>query len=136
MTEMTPAAQAFEARKRWLAALEDYERHGWIILAFPPEMAEMVRGFPATRQLGEELMAELARLRVVMRDATPVERDSHDGAGIRARTSEERRAYVTGFAAALNSVEQHGFTGARAFLRTIAEAEGMLDDAETSGSPD
>lgn len=46
---------------------------------------------------------------------------------IRPRTKDERRAYMAGYADAINSTDDHGLETARAFLHTMVETEAVID---------
>ena len=48
-------------------------------------------------------------------------------AEIRPRTDEERQAYISGMAAAINMVDEHGIEFARQELRLLTSMEAELD---------
>lgn len=49
---------------------------------------------------------------------------------IRPRTDDERRAYLTGYANAIEIVIEHGLREAQAHLRLLVEAEGIHTEVE------
>ena len=46
-------------REELIETLADYERHGWVVVALPPGVAEMIVGKPATQARALEVMGAL-----------------------------------------------------------------------------
>lgn len=75
---------------------------------------------PAVREAYEQVLSE-AQPDSEGPEAMPL-LEAHGG-GLRPRTKSERRAYLAGYAMAINDVADHGLEKTRSFLRPFVEIE-------------
>lgn len=58
---------------------------------------------------------------------------NQSGAVVKPRTKAERRAFITGFADAINLIDRKGLREARKWLRDMAINEGMITQEDADG---